>query len=298
MPPESGPRRRARSSPSPPGCAALGLSAPEICAADPAPGLVLLEDLGDDLFAPLCAADPAREAGALRAPPSTCSPTCSGRAAAGADAGLDAAALRPRLPDARGAAGRRSGTCPPPPARPPRRTSPPSSTRWSSRSSPSRRRATPPVAGAARLPRREPDLAARARRATPGSACSTTRTCCSATRPTTSSRCSRTPAATSRPALRAGDARALPRPQRRRPARPSPRRAHALAAQRNLKILGLFTRLARRDGKPRYLRHLPRVWAHLQRDLAHPDARAARRLRAARRAAGAGRASPRIEAAA
>lgn len=49
------------------------------------------------------------------------------------------------------------------------------------------------------------------------------------------------------------------------------RAAHALAAQRNLKILGLFVRLARRDGKPGYLRHLPRVWAHLQRDLAHPD---------------------------
>ena len=47
--------------------------------------------------------------------------------------------------------------------------------------------------------------------------------------------------------------------------------AGVLAAQRNLKILGLFTRLARRDGKPRYLGLLPRVWAHLARDLAHPD---------------------------
>ena len=46
--------------------------------------------------------------------------------------------------------------------------------------------------------------------------------------------------------------------------------AHVLAAQRNLKILGLFTRLCRRDGKPRYLGYLPRVWAHLARDLAHP----------------------------
>jgi aminoglycoside/choline kinase family phosphotransferase len=46
--------------------------------------------------------------------------------------------------------------------------------------------------------------------------------------------------------------------------------AHTLAAQRNLKIVGLFTRLARRDGKPRYLAHLPRVWEHLQHDLAHP----------------------------
>jgi len=46
--------------------------------------------------------------------------------------------------------------------------------------------------------------------------------------------------------------------------------AHVLAAQRNLKILGLFTRLCRRDGKPRYLGYLPRVWANLAGDLAHP----------------------------
>ena len=57
----------------------------------------------------------------------------------------------------------------------------------------------------------------------------------------------------------------------------------ALSAQRNLKILGLFVRLARRDGKPGYLRHLPRVRGLLARDLAHPalaplDVWAARRL--------------------
>lgn len=46
--------------------------------------------------------------------------------------------------------------------------------------------------------------------------------------------------------------------------------AAALAAQRNLKIMGIFARLARRDGKPAYLRLLPRVWGHLRRDLAHP----------------------------
>jgi aminoglycoside/choline kinase family phosphotransferase len=44
----------------------------------------------------------------------------------------------------------------------------------------------------------------------------------------------------------------------------------ALAAQRNLKIVGIFARLRRRDGKPGYLRLIPRVWAHLMRDLAHP----------------------------
>ena len=48
-------------------------------------------------------------------------------------------------------------------------------------------------------------------------------------------------------------------------------RAYAtLAAQRASKILGIFARLERRDRKPQYLRHLPRVWAYLQRSLAHP----------------------------
>jgi aminoglycoside/choline kinase family phosphotransferase len=42
-----------------------------------------------------------------------------------------------------------------------------------------------------------------------------------------------------------------------------------LGAQRNLKIIGIFARLARRDGKPRYLSLIPRVWGHLQRDLSH-----------------------------
>ena len=46
--------------------------------------------------------------------------------------------------------------------------------------------------------------------------------------------------------------------------------AHVLSAQRNLKIVGLFSRLARRDGKPRYLDLLPRVWTYLAADLAHP----------------------------
>jgi hypothetical protein len=44
-----------------------------------------------------------------------------------------------------------------------------------------------------------------------------------------------------------------------------------LAAQRASKILGIFARLDRRDGKPHYLRHIPRVWAYLQRSLAHPS---------------------------
>lgn len=44
----------------------------------------------------------------------------------------------------------------------------------------------------------------------------------------------------------------------------------ALGALRQLRILGVFARLAR-AGKPGYLRHMPGVWAHLQADLAHPD---------------------------
>ncbi len=44
-----------------------------------------------------------------------------------------------------------------------------------------------------------------------------------------------------------------------------------LGAQRNAKIVGIFTRLDRRDGKPRYLDLIPRVWSALERDLAHPS---------------------------
>ncbi|PLK26273.1 aminoglycoside phosphotransferase family protein [Novosphingobium sp. TH158] len=43
-----------------------------------------------------------------------------------------------------------------------------------------------------------------------------------------------------------------------------------LGAQRNAKIVGIFVRLWKRDGKPRYLSLIPRVWALLERDLKHP----------------------------
>ena len=43
-----------------------------------------------------------------------------------------------------------------------------------------------------------------------------------------------------------------------------------LGAQRATKILGIFARLSKRDGKPGYLRHIPRVSRYLERDLAHP----------------------------
>jgi tRNA threonylcarbamoyl adenosine modification protein YjeE len=43
-----------------------------------------------------------------------------------------------------------------------------------------------------------------------------------------------------------------------------------MAAQRNSKILGIFVRLDLRDGKPAYLKHLPRIRDYLGRALAHP----------------------------
>ncbi|WP_372622448.1 aminoglycoside phosphotransferase family protein [Falsiroseomonas sp.] len=46
----------------------------------------------------------------------------------------------------------------------------------------------------------------------------------------------------------------------------------ACAAQRHLRVASLWVRLARRDGKPRYLVHGPRCWALLDRALAHPAA--------------------------
>jgi aminoglycoside/choline kinase family phosphotransferase len=43
----------------------------------------------------------------------------------------------------------------------------------------------------------------------------------------------------------------------------------ALGAQRHAKVIGIFTRLHRRDGKPQYLGHSPRVWRLLERALTH-----------------------------
>ncbi len=43
-----------------------------------------------------------------------------------------------------------------------------------------------------------------------------------------------------------------------------------LAAQRNCKILGIFTRLWTRDGKPGYLAHIPRLWRMVEADLREP----------------------------
>ncbi|MBC7952695.1 MAG: phosphotransferase [Rhodospirillaceae bacterium] len=43
-----------------------------------------------------------------------------------------------------------------------------------------------------------------------------------------------------------------------------------MAAQRHAKVIGIFTRLCKRDGKPIYLGHIPRVWRLLEQACAHP----------------------------
>lgn len=45
----------------------------------------------------------------------------------------------------------------------------------------------------------------------------------------------------------------------------------ALGCQRNTKILGIFARLAKRDGKRGYLAHIPRIWGYLARGLTHAE---------------------------
>jgi aminoglycoside/choline kinase family phosphotransferase len=45
----------------------------------------------------------------------------------------------------------------------------------------------------------------------------------------------------------------------------------ALAALNEARILGIFSRLVVRDGKPKYAAFMPRMWRHLARNLAHPE---------------------------
>ena len=48
-------------------------------------------------------------------------------------------------------------------------------------------------------------------------------------------------------------------------------RAYAvLGVQRNLRILGVFARLALQENKANYLVHMPRVWRYIQRNLRAP----------------------------
>jgi aminoglycoside/choline kinase family phosphotransferase len=51
-----------------------------------------------------------------------------------------------------------------------------------------------------------------------------------------------------------------------------------MGAQRNLRILGVFARLCMRDGKAHYIDLIPRVWGHVQTNLAHPSMREVERL--------------------
>ena len=43
-----------------------------------------------------------------------------------------------------------------------------------------------------------------------------------------------------------------------------------LSVQRNLKILGIFVRLSKRDGKSYYLKYLPRTWNLIEKRLKNP----------------------------
>ena len=77
--------------------------------------------------------------------------------------------------------------------------------------------------------------------------------------------CSRIARTLRRPST--GDARPY---RRHRPRRGLRNRLWALAAQRNTRILGVFTRLWKRDNKPQYTAFQPRMWGLLERDLAQP----------------------------
>jgi len=45
---------------------------------------------------------------------------------------------------------------------------------------------------------------------------------------------------------------------------------HIMGAQRNFRIIGTFARLSVRDRKLHYLSYMPRVWRHIEYDLSHP----------------------------
>lgn len=56
----------------------------------------------------------------------------------------------------------------------------------------------------------------------------------------------------------------------RRPVQEMSAQLACISVQRNLRILGIFARLAQVAGKKKYLTLLPRVWSHLLTDLDHP----------------------------
>ena len=87
-------------------------------------------------------------------------------------------------------------------------------------------------------------------------------------------RCCRMPAWTSPRTLETRAARLLLRQACGRRSRTSTKQSsHSpttpSAPSATREILGIFARLARRDGKPQYLAHLPRIWRYLERNLRH-----------------------------
>lgn len=44
-----------------------------------------------------------------------------------------------------------------------------------------------------------------------------------------------------------------------------------MSAQRNCKLVGIWVRLMKRDGKPGYMKHMPRTFTYLRDALAHPE---------------------------
>ena len=48
---------------------------------------------------------------------------------------------------------------------------------------------------------------------------------------------------------------------------------HLLGLQRNLRIIGIFARLSLHFGKAHYIDFIPRVWGYIERDLSHPSAK-------------------------
>ena len=43
-----------------------------------------------------------------------------------------------------------------------------------------------------------------------------------------------------------------------------------MAAQRHTRVIGTFSRLKIRDGKPEYIQHLPRIWKYIEQCLENP----------------------------
>ena len=245
--------------------AGIGVSVPEIFAADEAAGLLLEEDLGDDLLRridrsprhdPDCAVRRRRRrAGRDAARRATAGPAGMGRRDHGRHRAGDAVRLVVARHVRRGRTGRRA---------------PGLRRRARDHAGAGRRRAR--LLRPSRLLRRQPDLAAAARAASAASACSTSRAPRSAIPPTTSPRCCRTPAATSRRRSPSAPSPATwPRarnwiPRRSAPPTPPAPRSGTCGWPAN----GCGSPAA--TAGPDYLAHGPRTWRLLERPLREPAA--------------------------